>query len=188
MNGYDLFMLPLEKKGLHTLRDKYITQVEGHVLEIGAGTGINSNYYHDDLHVTITDHKISNALKDKLKTVEFSHEIISSDVENLSFPDNHFDMVVSTLVFCSVEDVNRGLSEIYRVLKPGGKMMFIEHVLPIEQPSRTLFNIINPLWKKIASNCHLNRNFLEFVSNTPFKLQSKETIFGTKFIAGILVK
>lgn len=188
MNGYDLFMLPLEKKGLHALRDKYIRQTKGHVLEIGAGTGVNSNYYQDDLHVTITDHKISEVLKDKLKSVSFSYELLSSNVESLSFPDNHFDMVVSTLVFCSVGDVNRGLSELYRVLKPGGKMMFIEHVLPSEQPSRALFNIINPLWKRIASNCHLNRDFLEFVSKTEFQLLSKETIFGTKFVAGILIK
>lgn len=189
MNLYDLFMHPLEQKGLVKLRTAFVSQAEGKVLEIGAGTGVNMTYYlADRVALTLTDHKVNPILEDKLSKTQLSYRLVESNVESLEFEDASFDTIVFTLVFCTVKDVQKGLKELYRVLKPGGKLIFIEHVLPIEQPTRTFFNIATPLWKKMASGCHLNRDFLKSLHQTDFHLQERRFVFGTKFVGGIAIK
>lgn len=187
MNFYDIFMNPLEKKALYHLRKKYIVPIKGKVLEIGAGTGINLDHYGDVL-LTVTDMTLSNTLMTKIKKVKQVHQTLTCDVSKLPFKDHSFDYVVSTLVFCSVVDVNQGLKELHRVLKPSGKLIFIEHVHPKEQPSRAIFNALTPLWKRMASGCHLNRDYIQSLEHEYFKLENLDYAFGTKFVAGVAIK
>ena len=157
MNLYDAFMRPFEKKALHRLRNKYIGEIQGKVLEVGSGTGINIAHY-NNVDLVMTDLEVSELLVSRLKDSNLKYEICNCGVTNLPFEDQSFDYVVSTLVFCSVEDVAKGLQEIKRVLKSSGKLIFIEHVHPKEQPWRYIFSSLTPLWKRLASGCHLNRD------------------------------
>lgn len=183
MNLYDAFMKPFEKKALHGLRKKYIHGIKGKVLEIGGGTGINIAHY-NNVDLVMTDLEVSEVLKNRLKDSNLKYEICNCGVTDLPFEDHSFDYVVSTLVFCSVEDVAKGLKEIQRVLKTSGRLIFIEHVHPKEQPWRYIFNILTPLWKRLASGCHLNRDYIKALESENFILEDKTYVFGTKFVAG----
>ena len=84
--------------------------------------------------------------------------MISLQAENLPLDDNRFDYVIASLVCCSVANIDRSLAEIYRVLKPGGRYLFIEHVAAkTDSKARRWQEWLTPLWRKFAGNCHLNR-------------------------------
>lgn len=183
MNFYDAFMKPFERRALYNLRRKYIRRTQGKVLEIGAGTGINISHY-NNVALTMTDLDLSEVLLERLKQSNLNYKTLTCEASKLPFEDHTFDYVVATLVFCSVKDVSKGLQEIRRVLKPTGKLVFIEHVHPKEQPWRTAFNVLTPLWKRIASGCHLNRDYLKALHEENFMLDDHTYAFGTKFVAG----
>jgi ubiquinone/menaquinone biosynthesis C-methylase UbiE len=110
-----------------------------------------------------------NYLKEKTREAEQDIHLFGGYAEDMPFPDNNFDAVVTTLVLCTVDDVEQSLSEIYRVLKPGGKFYFIEHVAaPDDSWLRKLQNWITPLWRVIADGCHPNRNTAEWIRRSGF--------------------
>ena len=91
-----------------------------------------------------------------------------ADVQDLPFPGGSFDSVVFTLVFCTVPDPGRGLAEIRRVLRPGGRLFFLEHVRPAGPASSRLFDRVTPAWKRMASGCRLNRRTVERIAEAGF--------------------
>lgn len=182
---YDFFMLPLERLFLRKRRKKMFGNMEGKVLEIGAGTGANLSFY-DFKRIssyTVVDRKIS----DKLRKFKFPEdkkiEFISSGVENLPFEDDYFHIIVFTLVFCSVEDPIKGLNEVKRVLKADGEIYFMEHVMPEHGFMKTIFNKISPHWKKMANGCNLNRETADIIVDAGFEIETMERFFGA-FISG----
>ncbi len=186
---YDLFMVPLERKGISKARKELIPTATKNVLEIGAGTGVNLQYYDFSkiTSLTVSDYEISKHLKTLHQQDESKFELVRLDVEALPFLDNSFDYVVHTLVFCSVVNVDRGLKEIKRVLKPDGKLIFIEHVLPKKNPLKKVFNIATPAWKKIGKGCHLNRNYLRSLEKNDFFVLFHKKFMNTAFISGVAV-
>jgi len=154
MNFYDAMMFPLEKNFLAEKRMWLMKHVVGNVLEIGFGTGANLKF----LDLTQIEHLTALDLK-------IEHNIPSSDkisfkvgtAEKMPFEENTFDTIIETLVLCSVENLDQTLSEIYRVLKPGGKFIYMDHVLPENDHAASLFKMVNPLWSKIAHGCQLIR-------------------------------
>lgn len=188
---YDAFMAPLEKMGIKKARKCLLKEAKGNVLEIGAGTGVNLKFYNFeeielmelsdiDFDKRLLDRAFKNGYKDKVNMKVMN-------TMDLPFEDNSFDYVVHTLVFCSVEDVNEGLSEIRRVLKPTGQLIFIEHILPERNPLRKIFNIFSPAWKKIASGCHLNRDFEVSLKANGFKVIQSHKFMLTAFVSGIAI-
>ena len=182
-------MAPLERKGIRKARKELIPTANKNVLEIGAGTGVNLQYYDfsniDSL--TLSDYEISKHLKTLHHQNETKFTLVRLDVEALPFSDNSFDYVVHTLVFCSVGNVDQGLKEIKRVLKPNGKLIFIEHVLPEKNPLKKLFNLATPTWKKIGKGCHLNRNYLKSLEKNDFFVLFYKKFMNTAFISGVAV-
>lgn len=186
---YDMFMKYFEKKGLDRERKDLVTQAKGHVLEIGVGTGINLSYYSEGVSsLELTDYKLNTSLLSKLEAYKIPYNVSEEDVMVLPFKDETFDTIVCTLVFCSVEDVDVGLKEIKRVLKPHGSYIFIEHVLPEDKMLRPLFNTLTPAWKKVASNCHLNREFTTSLEKVGFTYSLHNRFFKTAFISGTAKK
>ncbi len=185
---YDLFMEPLERNGLRRLRKKLVPKARGKVLEIGAGTGLNLDYYDKEKvsSLVMVDRDLkSRVLKKKL--VDFGNLNTAFKEENvmkLSFPSGSFDTVVFTLVFCTVADVEQGLKEIKRVLKNEGSIIFIEHVRPKAEPLGKTFDTLTPLWKKLASGCHLNRETEETLKNMGFDLKVEDKIMKDIFLGG----
>jgi len=99
-------------------------------------------------------------------------ELLSAPCESLPFPDATFDAVVSTLLLCSVPDPSRALSEVHRVLRPGGTLVFLEHVAATDAPGRLAWQRrIEPFWKRIAGNCHLTRHTGETIRAAGFLVE-----------------
>ncbi len=137
---YDLLERPVEKYLFSNLRKKAIARTEGKVLEVGIGTGKNMPYYPKNIEIIGIDFSkgmLQKAEKKKNILSLDSIALLEMDIEKLAFNDNFFDTVVSTFVFCTVPNPIRGLQEVYRVLKPGGKAVFLEHM----KSSRTTLNI-----------------------------------------------
>jgi SAM-dependent methyltransferase len=138
-------------------RGRLLREVRGLVLEVGAGSGPNLDHYPREAHVIATEfNEESIALA---RSNLSSHiRLASADIEHLAFPDNTFDAVVATLVFCSVERPVAGLQEVRRVLKPGGKLHLIEHVRSHHTWLSRLQDKLNPRWTVWAEGCNLNRD------------------------------
>lgn len=144
--------------------------VSGSVLEIGAGAGANLSFYPGNISLTLLDknpYMVKKLLK-KTKLLAVDAEVILDSAEILPFPDNSFDSVVVTLVLCMVDNVNSVLDEIYRVLKPGGKFYFYEHIHSSNQRRSRVENYINPIWRILSTGCNLNRNTNELIMNHKF--------------------
>ncbi|MEO1761848.1 MAG: class I SAM-dependent methyltransferase [Cyanobacteria bacterium J06629_18] len=147
-------------------RQEVLAEVEGEVLEIGFGTGLNLSFYPDEIHKIITVdnnpgvHKLAQKRINK-SSITVDHRILSG--ENLPMADNTFDSVVSTWTLCSIEKVEQAVKEIHRVLKPDGKFYFIEHGLSNEPSIQAWQNRLNPIQNVIADGCNINRNIRSIV-------------------------
>lgn len=179
MNGllYDLALKPFEAFHLSRIRDELLKSAKGKTLEIGAGTGLNFSHYPARLEVIATD--IDEAmLKAARKRGHESHiKIEIADAQELPYPDEAFDTVVATLVFCSIPDPEKALQEVYRVLKPGGFFLLFEHVRKNTPITGKILDGLTPVWKHIAGGCHLNRDPERTLLSLGFKTESKEVIW-----------
>lgn len=151
MNFYDLFMVPLEWLYLKKIRRKIIPQATGRVLEIGFGTGANLPYYNYESLTELAAVDIKPPLK-AVPAVKF----YQASAESLPFEDNYFDYVITTLALCSVNQQNQTIQELYRVLKPNGKLIYLEHEQAKQPWLQKIFNKINPYWHKMTGNCQIN--------------------------------
>ena len=147
-------------------RQQLLAEVEGEVLEVGFGTGLNLPYYPEKTSkiTTIDSNPGMNKLAEpriKQSAIAVEHRVLNG--ENLPMEDASFDCVVSTWTLCSIVRVDRAIAEIYRVLKPGGKFLFIEHGLSKEKHIQVWQNRLTPVQKIIADGCHLDRNIEQLV-------------------------
>jgi ubiquinone/menaquinone biosynthesis C-methylase UbiE len=128
---YDRQMAKVEKAGLRAHRETVLAGASGRVLEIGAGTGGNLPFYGPAVEsLTLTEPEIPmlRRLERKLRETSPAPIVLRAPAEDLPFEDDSFDTAVSTLVLCGVDDQPRTLRELHRVLCPGGRLLFIEHV------------------------------------------------------------
>ncbi len=147
-------------------RKELLKDVSGEVLEIGFGTGLNLAYYPETVtKLTVIDPNqgMNRYAKKRIECSVIPVKNYALGGENLPMNDNSFDAVVSTWTLCSIPNIKQALSEIYRVLKPGGKFYFIEHGLSNEPNIQQWQNRLTPLQKIIADGCHLNRNIKQLV-------------------------
>ncbi|MER3493963.1 MAG: SAM-dependent methyltransferase [Mastigocladus sp. ERB_26_2] len=182
----------LSDPSLAKYRQEVLANVEGEVLEIGFGSGVNLSYYPEHIHkiITVDVNPGIHALAQKriqASSITVDHHILSG--ENLPMADHTFNSVVSTWTLCSIENVEQALKEIYRVLKPGGRFFFIEHGLSNEPNVQVWQNRLTPLQKIIAGGCHLNRNIRQILENQ-FDTVSLEEFYAEKTpkIMGYLYK
>jgi phosphatidylethanolamine/phosphatidyl-N-methylethanolamine N-methyltransferase len=151
-------------------RKKLWEKVDGyHILEVGVGTGKNFDFYPANARITALDFsqemlKQAASKKDRKST---SVELHLMDVQSLSFADNSFDTVIASFVFCSVPLPIKGLKELYRVCKPGGQVLLLEHVLSSKPVIAKIMNFINPLIVGLAG-ANINRNTVKNVKACGF--------------------
>ena len=151
-------------------RKKLWEKVDGyHILEVGVGTGKNFDFYPANARITALDFsqemlKQAASKKDRKST---SVEFHLMDVQSLSFADNSFDTVIASFVFCSVPLPIKGLKELYRVCKPGGQVLLLEHVLSSKPVIAKIMNFINPLIVGLAG-ANINRNTVKNVKACGF--------------------
>ncbi len=153
-------------------RKKLWAKVDGHhILEVGVGTGKNFDYYPADAQITAIDFspemlRQATHKKDR-KTV--SVELNLMDVQSLAFADNSFDTVIGSFVFCSVPLPIKGLKELYRVCKPGGQVLLLEHVLSSKPVIAKVMNLINPVIVALVG-ANINRNTVKNIKACGFAL------------------
>lgn len=164
---YDRFMLETERACLAEWRATLLRDADGDVLEIGAGTGANLEHYPArgirSLTLTEPDAAMRRRLarKHKRSRAPSIREAKTSGATaaDLPFQDQSFDTVVSTLVLCSVPNLERALTEVHRVLRPGGQLLFLEHVGAKNNRTRAMMQrALEPAWKQVAGGCHLTRD------------------------------
>ncbi len=171
--GYDKFMAGTEKAGLRAHRETLLAGVAGRVLEIGGGTGANLPFYGsavEDLVVTEPEEPMAQRLERKLGSCKVPVRVVRAPAEALPFPDESFDVVVSTLVLCTVGDASRALAEIRRVLKPGGRLVFLEHVRSDGARLARWQDRLNGLQTRVGHGCNCNRDTLGNIKEAGFTI------------------
>jgi SAM-dependent methyltransferase len=147
-----------EERELGARRHELLAGLEGDVLEIGAGTGASLPHYERAVRVVALEPDASMAKRLPAKVAaKVPVEVVTGTAEAAPFPDESFDVVVSAFMLCSVADPPAVLAEARRVLKPGGKLVLLEHVLAEGRMARWQERL-TPLHRKLAGNCHLNRD------------------------------
>jgi SAM-dependent methyltransferase len=159
---YDRLTQASEAACLQGWRTELLRDLTGQVLEVGAGTGLNLPCYPPAmtrLVLSEPDPHMRRKLSEKVRVLGLDRvEVLDASLEDLALPAEAFDAVVGTLVLCSVRRLDRALEEIHRVLKPGGRFLFLEHVAAEDRPRRLRWQRrMEPLWKRLAGGCHLTR-------------------------------
>jgi SAM-dependent methyltransferase len=159
--GYDRFTKAAEDAGLREKRRALLARARGRTLEIGAGTGINLELYPDsvnELVLTEPDEHMRRQLERKLESLGLHAQVVDAAGERLPFPDASFDSAVATLVFCTIPDPQSALDEIARVLKPEGRLLFLEHVRASDPGTARWQDRLERPWGWFGRGCHPNRD------------------------------
>ena len=170
---YDRMTAGAEKAGLRAHRQALLTKASGKVLEIGGGTGANLPFYGSgvaSLTITEPSEPMARRLERRLEQHEVPAEVVRAPAEELPFESGSFDAAVSTLVLCTVGDQARALSELRRVLRPGGRLLFIEHVRSQAPRLARWQERLNPLQRVIGCGCNCNRATLDSAQAAGFTI------------------
>ena len=174
---YDRITAGVEAAGLREHRERLLGSARGRVLEIGAGTGANLAFYSDcveSLTVAEPEAPMARRLARRIREQARRVDLVQAPAEELPFADAQFDTVVSTLVLCTVSDQARALRELRRVLKPGGRLLFIEHVRSEEPRLASWQDRLNGLNRVVAHGCNCNRSTLDTIRAAGFTITSLE--------------
>jgi ubiquinone/menaquinone biosynthesis C-methylase UbiE len=189
---YDPMSRGSEEAGLRDLRRGLLAEAGGSVLEIGAGTGANLAHYDgrvESLVFTEPEPAMLRRLQKKAREEAPLAKILRAPAEDLPFEDDSFDTVVSTLVLCGVDDQARALREIRRVLRPGGRFLFLEHVRS-DDPALARFQDRMNWLNRIVVDCDCNRPTLSTIKATSFTvadLEQTEMPKAPKFVRPLIV-
>jgi ubiquinone/menaquinone biosynthesis C-methylase UbiE len=170
---YDPFLWIGERAGMRRYRHDILTLARGRTLEIGSGTGLNLVHYPDDLDGLVLaepDPSMRKRLDGAVRRSERTAQVIDAGAEQLPFGDATIDTVVSTLVLCTVDAPDLALHEIERVLRPGGQLLFIEHVRSDSPPLARWQDRLAKPWQRFAEGCRCNRATLELMDACGFRL------------------
>ncbi len=155
-------------------RSLIVPHATGKVLELGVGGGLNLSFYDASRVTSVSGVDPSSGLlnraRDAAKTAGIDFDIKAGIAESLPFSDNHFDTVVVTFTLCSVQDVTATLAEARRVLKPEGKLLFLEHGKSPDSNVSKWQNRIEPIWKPLAGGCHLTRPVIGSLVDNGYKI------------------
>jgi ubiquinone/menaquinone biosynthesis C-methylase UbiE len=168
----------MRQETLVAYRERVVSGAAGRILEIGIGSGVNLRYYGDQAqHVIGLDPsgKLLAIAAEADKRTGLSVELVKGSAEVIPIEDRTMDTVLTTWTLCSISDVNRALSEMRRVLKPNGRLLFVEHGLSPDDKVRRWQNRLNPVWKRVAGGCNLNRAIAQLIEVAGFRLERIDT-------------
>jgi ubiquinone/menaquinone biosynthesis C-methylase UbiE len=170
---YDTVSKGSEAAGLRDERKQLVASAEGATIEIGAGTGLNLEHYPEAVSRLVLiepDRHMRRRLGRRLESLDRDAEIVAASAEDLPFPDATFDTAVATLVLCSVRSQQAVLAEIARVLKPNGRLLFLEHVRSGDPKIARRQDRIRPLYNLVG--CNPNRDTLTRIDASPLTVES----------------
>jgi ubiquinone/menaquinone biosynthesis C-methylase UbiE len=174
---YDRGLAASEAAGLSELRATLLGTARGRVLELGAGTGLNLTHYPatvGELVLTEPEEPMLRRLQPRAAAHTPPASTVRAPAERLPFADGSFDTVVCTLTLCTVRDLPAALAEIRRVLVPGGRLLFLEHVRARTARDARLQDRLTPVWRRIAHGCHPNRDTLAAIEAARLDVQAVE--------------
>ena len=167
---YDRMTAASEEAGMRDMRREVISQARGRTLELGAGTGLNLAHYRSEVTELVLlepDPHMGAKLREKVAASGRDARIVTSSAEQLPFEDEFFDTVLGTLVLCTIPDHERAIDEVARVLKPGGRMLFLEHVRSDDPGLARWQDRLRPVWQYVAIGCQCNRETLAAIERSP---------------------
>jgi SAM-dependent methyltransferase len=179
---YDAFMSRAEKAVLLRRRRKLLRGLQGRVLEVGSGTGINFSLYSPDVHLLACEPSSAmlNLARARLQEQEAAAqiELMLAGIQDVQLadavPSASLDAAVCTLVLCTVEDPVQAVEFLHSRLKPGGILVVLEHVRAESKPGQMLQTALNPVWKRFAHGCNLNRDTESLVKKAGFTVLEED--------------
>lgn len=162
-------------------REKVVPGAEGRVLEVGMGSGINLPYY-DPARVELVwglepSEGMRRLAAQRIEAAPFEVRLLDLPGESIPLDDASVDTVLLTFTLCTIPDFRTALAQMRRVLRPGGKLLFCEHGEAPDESVRKWQNRINPLWKRIAGGCNLNRPIPHCLEEAGFVVHDLETLY-----------
>lgn len=174
---YDPLLWIGERAGMAQRRSALLRQATGRVLELGAGTGLNLPHYPDNLEELVLTEPappMIGRLKRQAKKAGIASSVMAANAERLPFEDDRFDTVVSTLVLCTVDDPQQAIEEIARVLRPGGKLLFLEHVRSDSSRMARWQDRLHGPWHAFAAGCNANRPTVDMLRESSLLVEDVE--------------
>lgn len=176
-------MLDFAMRPLYPARRLVVPEATGRVLEVGVGTGLNFGLYSDVESLTGVDpdpYMLERA-RPRAAALPFPTELHQTGAERLPFAADSFDTAVVTFTLCTIPDPDAALAEVRRVLKPSGRLLFVEHTRSIQPVTRVLQDALTPVWKIIGGGCHLNRHAVALVEAAGFRVRHTEPVWGERW-------
>src|SRR5438093_10785426 len=170
--------MSMRQDTLAAYRQRVVSAAVGRILEIGIGTGFNLRHYSDQAQQVIgldPSAKLLSMAAEADRRSGLSVELVKGSAEAIPMGDNTIDTVLTTWTLCTIPDVKRALSEMRRVLKPGGRLLFVEHGRSPEHKVQRWQDRLNPIWKRIAGGCHLNRSVNHLIEVAGFRIERLDT-------------
>jgi len=184
---YDKYILPkflncaCGTKPINYQREKIVPLAKGIVLDIGIGSGLNIPFYNksniDHLYGLDPSVELLKIAKPLAKKNELEIEFLQCGAEAIPLPDQSIDTVLITYTMCTIPDIKLSNSEIMRVLKSEGQLLFCEHGLAPDKNIANWQRRINPIWSKIAGGCNLNRDIPKLITSSGFKISNMEEMY-----------
>jgi ubiquinone/menaquinone biosynthesis C-methylase UbiE len=174
---YDRASQGMEEAGLREMRREALAGASGRTIDLGAGTGANLGLYPpavSELVLAEPDRHMLKELREKVRDVGDDAEVVEAPAESLPFEDSTFDTAVFTLVLCTVPDPAGALVEAARVLRPGGSMLFVEHVRADDVGLARWQDRLEKPWRFLADGCHCNRDTVATIEASPLTVEKVE--------------
>lgn len=173
---YDPLLKGTEEAGLRERRREVLSAARGRTIDIGAGTGANLGLFPAAAEVVMAepDPHMIKRLRRKLAESSAEVELVEAGAEALPFEDSSFDTAVFTLVLCTVPDPQAALAEAARVLKPGGQLLFVEHVRAEDPGVARWQDRLERPWQVFADGCHCNRDTVANIEASPLTVDAVE--------------
>ena len=187
MSVYGKYVLPrlidlaMRSKADAAEREKLIPLASGVILEVGIGSGLNLPFYGprvERLYGLDPSLELWTLARSRVASAPFPVEFLRASAEGIPMEDVTVDTVVMTWTLCSIPGARQALQEMKRVLKPGGRLLFVEHGLAPDRGVVAWQNRLNPLWNRVAGGCHLNRNIDDLITDAGFLLTQIDRGYG----------
>jgi ubiquinone/menaquinone biosynthesis C-methylase UbiE len=162
-------------------REKVVPEARGRVLEVGMGPALNLPFYDPDKVEMVWGLEPSDAMRlraaPRIEDAAFPVEWLGLPGEEIPLEDDSADTVLLTFTLCTIPDFGKALEQMRRVLKPGGQLLFAEHGAAPDAGVRKWQDRVNPIWKRLAGGCHINREVPRLIEEAGFKIESLDTMY-----------
>jgi ubiquinone/menaquinone biosynthesis C-methylase UbiE len=183
VNVYEQYVLPRlihwvgSSKIATAERRKFIPLASGTVLEVGIGSGLNLPFYGPQVHRLYAldpSRELWKMARQRVREAPFPVEFLAASAERIPLEDMSVDTVVTTWTLCTIPNPLKALTDMRRVLKPEGRLIFVEHGRSPDPGVLTWQNRLTPVWKRIAGGCHLNRQIDDLIADAGFDIAQIE--------------